>query len=135
MIFARFTTQGPEGELVEVTLEADDQQERSDYNGTFTATLTIGVAGKTSAYPVSLDDNGNLRIAGLGAAGGAEARFALCLAACGLGHLVTEILDCWRQGHRTVAALFKCLRGKGLKISQALLACAFQCGLKAAAGS
>jgi hypothetical protein len=53
--------------------------------------------------------------------------FVSCVTACGLGHLAQEIMDCWRQGHRTPKALVKCLRAKGYDITKGLVACAFGC--------
>jgi hypothetical protein len=53
--------------------------------------------------------------------------YLACLVTCGLGHLVEEILDCWRKGHRSPRQLLKCLRDKGISITHKLLNCSVAC--------
>lgn len=53
--------------------------------------------------------------------------FVTCVTACGLGQLAQEIMDCWRQGHRSPKAMVNCLRQKGYNITRALVGCAIGC--------
>ncbi len=55
------------------------------------------------------------------------ANYTSCLVACGLGHLVSDILDCRRQGNKTVKKLIDCLKKKGHHLSLNLINCAVAC--------
>jgi hypothetical protein len=55
------------------------------------------------------------------------ANYTNCLVACGLGHLVSEILDCRRRGHTSVVDLIDCLMKKGYRLSLNLINCAVGC--------
>jgi len=53
--------------------------------------------------------------------------YVLCLLTCGLGHIVQEILDCWRKGNRTARKLLACLKKKGIAITLSLVECSISC--------
>jgi hypothetical protein len=53
--------------------------------------------------------------------------YTSCLVACGLGHLVSDILGCRRRGHKTAKDLIACLKKKGHRLSLNLINCAVSC--------
>lgn len=53
--------------------------------------------------------------------------YVACLLACGLGHIVQELLECWRAGRRSPKQLLACLRDKGVKLTPSLVNCSVSC--------
>ncbi len=53
--------------------------------------------------------------------------YTSCLVACGLGHLVSDILDCRHRGKTSVTDLIACLKNKGHRLTLKLVNCAVAC--------
>lgn len=121
MNIAQFKFQGPENEECQALVAASEQENL--------AIITYRVAMLDTDHFVEFGiefetTEGALRISGLAID---ESSYVRCLAACGLSHLVAEILDCWKGGARDPGSLLRCLRGKGNRLTKELLRCAVGC--------
>ncbi len=92
--------------------------------------LKYSIQGKdhTVALDVGFDTVlGELTASGLAIPKLLDDPYLICLAKCGLSHLVDEVLDCWKNGARTPKKLWKCLQNKGAKIGLGIAGCALKC--------
>lgn len=53
--------------------------------------------------------------------------YMACLIACGLGHIMEEVLQCWRAGKRSPKLLLACLRDRGVDLTPRLVNCSVSC--------
>jgi len=119
---AKFTTAGPDEDDYHVELSAERPK------NTELLTLIYSVA-QANRKPVSVrieanTAEGTLKMVGLETV---VTGYIACLLMCGLGHIIQEILDCLRRGHRKPLDLLKCLRKKGVDVGIGLLRCAVSC--------
>jgi hypothetical protein len=117
---ARFSLFGPDDGDLNVLVESD-----TTASAGFSLIYRLETPAGTHEYTIALDtSSGSLAISGLS---DAASKYLACLGACGLGHLVQELLECWNAGHRTPAALLKCLNAKRTGLSGGLVNCAIAC--------
>lgn len=55
------------------------------------------------------------------------ATYSTCLVACGLGHIVQDVIDCLKAGNKTPKSLISCLKAKGHALSAKLANSAIAC--------
>jgi hypothetical protein len=104
---------------IKVTAEEEIKLENT---GVVKVTLVIN---NQSAGTITFDPTNDLiQLSGLS---GSVANYTTCLVACGLGHLVSDILDCRRRGKTNAAELIACLKKKAHRLSLNLINCAVGC--------
>ena len=122
MQIAQFVTMGPDNEEYFVRLEADETDNEREVD------VTYSIARKSEEVAmakVNFDlQNGAIQMTGLEVA---LTGYLACLITCGLGHIIQELLDCWRKGHRTPRALLACLKAKGISSTPNLVNCSIAC--------
>lgn len=113
----KITTWTPDHTNLSITVTAEE-------TAVSTVKVTLEVDADTVGVVTIDPSDSSLEVTGLRLSGGA---YVGCLAACGLGHIVSDIIECRRQGNTTVKKLVACLKAKGQKLSLDLINCAVSC--------
>jgi hypothetical protein len=120
MRLLEFTTTGPDEIDRRVQVDGDE----NEVQNTLHITYVIAEGETETQFELAVDFPGNQ--IHLTLPHGATA-YAICVATCVGGHLVQEVLDCLKNGHRTPRALLQCLKKKGVQITIDLAKCATSC--------
>lgn len=91
------------------------------------AELRLDVNGKLARHDFADVDVRAAIVAVTGAEVVIASLYLKCIAGCGLGHLIKEILACRRAGNDSVEDVIKCLRAKLGSLGEDLIACAGGC--------
>lgn len=122
MQLLQFETTGPDGEtyLIEV-----DMVETSDERAVDIRYAVVHEGHLPVIASVYFDTReGVIHLSGLEIA---VTGYMACLIACGLGHIMQEVLQCWRAGKRSPKQLLACLRDKGVDLTPSLVNCSVSC--------
>jgi hypothetical protein len=127
MLICSFTFRGPNQQDFLAEVDADER----DFK---TAVVAYSIKGTIDSFKAEMSFDltvGSLTVVGLTTP---TLAYLACVAACGVGNLTQEILDCWKAGHKTAGALVTCLKGKGHSIAGSLANCVISCTPSLAAG-
>jgi hypothetical protein len=117
-------TQNDSGQPLSIKVTAEEMTRTRDRRSVDELDVTL-IADGDPVGVISFDPaTGSLHVSGLSLT---ASGYVTCLAACGLGHLVADILDCWRRKNTTVKKLLACLKKKGHRLTMALITCAVSC--------
>jgi hypothetical protein len=122
MQLLQFETAGPDNEayLVEIDMVETSDERAVDIRYTIVREGHLPVIAR-----VYFDTReGVIHLSGLEIA---VTGYIPCLIACGLGHIMQEVLQCWRAGRRSPKQLLACLRDKGVDLTPGLVNCSVSC--------
>jgi hypothetical protein len=118
------TTSNDSGNPLSIKVTAEEETRAQGANQVSLLKVTLEADGDPVGVITFDPSNDTLQIAGMSLS---VAGYTACLVACGLGHLVSDILDCRRRGNTTVKKLIDCLKKKGHRLSLNLINCAVSC--------
>lgn len=122
MEILQFEAVGPKQEKYFVKVDAE---ESSDERAVIVRYTIAGGERRPAVANINFNlQSGEVLMTGLDPA---TTVYLACLISCGLGHLVEEILECWRRGHRTPRRMLDCLLDKGHSITPKLVNCSISC--------
>lgn len=118
------TTTNDTGKPLSIKVTAEEEQ-GSQPNSTIGILKVKLIADGDPVGTITFDpSNDTLQISGMNFS---VAGYTTCLVTCGLGHLVSDILDCRKRGHTSAKNLIACLKRKGHGLSRELINCAISC--------
>lgn len=121
---AQITTTGPNDQPISIEVTAEETSRTKAGKRQELLKVSLVADGTTLGSIEFAPGSASLEITGLSQS---LSGYAACLATCGLGHLVTDVIDCWRRGNKSVKSLIACLKRKGHHISLNLINCAIGC--------
>lgn len=112
------------GNPLSIKVTAEENEVLQDGMNIHVLDVVLLVDGNNVGVILFNPTNDTINVSGLSLS---VAGYVGCLVACGLGHIVSDILDCRRRGKTSVTDLISCMKKKGHRLSLNLINCAVAC--------